>query len=448
MKFDDINVSELVVNPSNDRHGPTGSESAAIAWLFANKSKEMRKLASKIAKAGRVYDSPLVVPEGRKYLVRDGNRRVTCVKLIHDPKSAPPDQQGFFKSLHDDAADKLSKSLSCQIESDMDEVELIIETRHNGVQDGEGQLPWGTREKANHANRVSGRSDYAWSQRIEDFLISNGHRDEALTIKRSTLDRLLSAKKHRDRLGLSEDNNGKLKSVQSNSATITLLLQLVDDMQSKQLTLNELLKAKNKIAYIDILSSKGLLPDSSTKAAPQAPKSKANKTKPISGIKTTTASKPNIRDTLIPRHFNYQFDWTVGQNKINMAWEQLQYHLELEKHKFSVAVVLRTLIDLTVQNYQNKNSMRSKNSLVKDLKDINQKLLDDSLLDKHTHRDSLRIIEGGTSSDSIESLQRVLHSKSHVPSNDELVTMWDCLEPLLLAALKASQKNQTIYPSK
>lgn len=439
MRFKNIKVSDLIVNPSNDRHGPTGSETAAISWLFQNKPKEMRKLASRIAKAGRVFDSPLVVEENGKYLVRDGNRRVTCIRLIHQPDSAPLGQRDFFKSLHDDVSDKLSKSISCQIETDLDQVEQIIETRHNGVQEGEGQLPWGTREKAIHANRVSGKSDYAWSQRIEDYLIANGYRDEAITIKRSTLDRLLSAKKHRERLGLSDDAEGKLTTSQSPQKTTELLLTLVEDMQEKRLTLNELLKASNKIAYIDVLASKGLLPESKKQTHSKI-KATTQKTASTSTPPSSKATAPTTRATLIPRHVNYDFAWSVGQNKIHLAWEQLQYQLDLEKNKFAVAVVLRTLIDLTTQNFLNKNKMQSRSKLVKDLRCVNQTLLERGLLDKSQHRDALRIIEGGTSSDSIESLQRVLHSESHLPTKDELTTLWDCLEPLLVASLKFCQK--------
>ena len=201
MNFKDIKVRDLVVNPSNDRHGPMGSEEAAIAWLFNNKPNEMKKLAANIADADRVFDSPLVITDERQILVRDGNRRVTCLKLILNPGLAPVKYQDFFRALKAKVGTTLSETVNCQLETDLTTVEKIIETRHNGAQKGEGQLPWGTREKANHVNRVSGKSDYAWSQRIEEYLSAEGHTDQALKIKRSTLDRLLQAKKSRERFG-------------------------------------------------------------------------------------------------------------------------------------------------------------------------------------------------------------------------------------------------------
>lgn len=435
LQYLNLSIDQLVINPSNDRHGPTGSEEAAILWLFTNKPKEMRKLAAKISNAGRIFDSPLVVSDEGRYIVRDGNRRITCLKLIHHPDKAPLAHQAFFKNLHIDCADRLPKSLFCQVEDQLDIVEDIIETRHNGVQDGEGQLPWGTREKAIHANRVSGKSDYEWSQRIEDFLITQGHHDEAMTINRSTLDRLLAAKKSRERFGFSEAGSGKLYSTQSDESTLELLLRLVGDMQSKRLTLSNLLKAENREAYIDRLSADGLLPNTSTRR--HEPKSKSRIKKPS----LVRKAKPTKRSTLIPRDVNYAFSWSVGQNKIQLAWDQLQFHLDLERHKLSVAVVFRTLIELSCQNFQNKKGIQSKEKLVSDLRQMNLFLLNANEIEKESHRDALRILDGNTSPTSIESLQRALHSKSHLPSIDDLTTIWDCLEPLIVAALKSCQKT-------
>ncbi|MCG7493718.1 ParB/Srx family N-terminal domain-containing protein [Thalassobius sp. Cn5-15] len=95
MRFKEIEVDKLVVNPSNDRHGPMGSESAAIAWLFENKARDMKALAQHISQTGRLFDSPLVVKDGDKFLVKDGNRRVTSIKLLIDPNKAPIQYRDF-----------------------------------------------------------------------------------------------------------------------------------------------------------------------------------------------------------------------------------------------------------------------------------------------------------------------------------------------------------------
>ena len=440
MDFKSIPIKSLVVNPNNDRHGPTASEEAAINWLFSNKPKEMRKLATRIANAKRVFDIPMVIHENGKYIVKDGNRRVTCIKLIHDPKLAPPNFQNFFVSLKEMCGIELATTLTCQIETDPKVADEIIGLRHNGTQEGAGQLTFGTREKANHANRTAGKSDYSWAQKVETYLTENGHREDAFLIKRSTLGKILDTKSRRKRLGLEEDAAGKLVSIHSKEETLKLLLKFVSDMETGDLTLKDLLTSQDKENYLDVLFSKGFVPvgDTQDKMNGNPDPQKPDVGKPRS--KTSGRAPRALRDTLIPRKTNYDFNWTSGQTKIHFAWDQLQYHLNFAKNKFAVSVVFRVLLELTAKNYIDKRKLGKKGILAKDLKTVSESLCSGSTIDSRQHQDICRILDDKTSAISLENLQRVLHSSSQMPTNDDLVSMWDCLEPLIENALKSSQK--------
>jgi hypothetical protein len=447
LRYQDISIDDLIVNPENDRHGSTPSENAAIHWLFANKSKEMRKLANRIADAGRVYDSPLVVPNGEEFLVKDGNRRVTCVKLIHTPLLAPDKFRKFFAELNLKCAEKLSKSLTCQIELETDVADEIVGLRHNGTQDGEGQVIWGNREKANHANRINGKSDYSWAQKVETYLSESGYQQEALSIKRSNLDKILDTKSRRNRFGISEGQDGKLSSKHSKADTLKLLLKLVSDMNNGGLTLKDLLTSADKNKYIDILSSKGFLPDVKPVTPTSPPKSKKPKGKKKQNpAPPKPPTEPNIRDTLIPTHVRFDFDWNSGQNKISYVWDQLQYYLEFDRNKFAIVVLFRVLLDLTAQNYCSKNELKTKGTLAKDLKQVSEGLMNRGMLASKEHLDICKVFDDKNASISIENLQRALHSKSHIPSIDDMVSMWDCLEPFMCHALKSSQSQSPRSP--
>lgn len=89
MAYKELALQALSVNSANDRHGELENETAAIAWLFTNHESAMRKLAKDLAETGEIYEPPLVWPDGATYVVFDGNRRVTCLKLIAQPKRAP-----------------------------------------------------------------------------------------------------------------------------------------------------------------------------------------------------------------------------------------------------------------------------------------------------------------------------------------------------------------------
>ena len=100
MTFEPVKLKELKINTSNDRHGDLSDEPTAIAWLFNNKEKHMKNLASDIAEQGEIFDPPLVMLQGKDYVVFDGNRRVTCLKLLASPEKAPTKElQEFFENL-------------------------------------------------------------------------------------------------------------------------------------------------------------------------------------------------------------------------------------------------------------------------------------------------------------------------------------------------------------
>jgi len=89
MAYRQIPLASLVVNPANDRHGELENETAAIAQLFALQEPQMRSLAKDLAAKGEVFEPPLVFADGDKYIVADGNRRTTCLKLLANPRRAP-----------------------------------------------------------------------------------------------------------------------------------------------------------------------------------------------------------------------------------------------------------------------------------------------------------------------------------------------------------------------
>jgi hypothetical protein len=121
MAIRNIPITSLLVNRANDRHGELENETAAIAWLFSEREAHMRNLAKDIVKEGKIYELPLVAPEGDKYVVFDGNRRITCLKLLAEPRRAPTSElQDFFAELRSKWSGQFPKTIHCQVETDRD----------------------------------------------------------------------------------------------------------------------------------------------------------------------------------------------------------------------------------------------------------------------------------------------------------------------------------------
>jgi hypothetical protein len=127
MAYKKLPLDSLVVNPANDRHGELENETAAIAQLFALRETHMRSLARDIVTKEEIFEPPLVFPEGEKFIIADGNRRTTCLKLLANPRRAPTlELQEFLRELRKEWKGAFPESIECRVENDRDRVDDIL----------------------------------------------------------------------------------------------------------------------------------------------------------------------------------------------------------------------------------------------------------------------------------------------------------------------------------
>lgn len=135
MRIELLPLAQLHVNRSNDRHGELENETAAIGWLFNQLEGHMRNLAADVVKSGRLFEPPLVARVEDRWVVYDGNRRITCLKLLANPRRAPTvELQEFFGQLRTTWVGDFPTEIQCQIEDDRDEIDEILYRRHTGTQ--------------------------------------------------------------------------------------------------------------------------------------------------------------------------------------------------------------------------------------------------------------------------------------------------------------------------
>jgi hypothetical protein len=204
MSYRILPLSSLKINRANDRHGELVNETSAIAWLFNNREQHMRNLAKDIVESGEIYEPPLVSPDEDKFIIFDGNRRVTCLKLLEDWRKAPnADLQRYFSELRGRWKGSFPDRIHCQIEADRDRVDEILFRRHTGVQSGVGQSTWDDRMKVNFVNRTGKGTAVNPADEVERRLAVANRLPARRKIPRSTMNRLLSSEAYRNRVGFS-----------------------------------------------------------------------------------------------------------------------------------------------------------------------------------------------------------------------------------------------------
>lgn len=209
MPYQKTSLAELVVSPENDRHGHVGSEREAINWFLAHRAIHIKALARDIIRTNRLFEPPLVRKvDGDKYVVHDGNRRVSTLKLLADPALADKaEDKTFLRNLLKSNSDfVLPAKLECQVESDVALIDEILYRRHMGTQGGIGQTPWDDRAKQNFEERTGKKEGVNVAELLEKHLHRIGTLNKSEKLPRSTVNRLLSSETWLNRVGLSVHN--------------------------------------------------------------------------------------------------------------------------------------------------------------------------------------------------------------------------------------------------
>lgn len=345
MAYRKLALTSLVVNPANDRHGELENETAAIAQLFAAQEPHMRNLAKDLVAKGDIFEPPLVFPKGDKFIVADGNRRTTCLKLLAAPCRAPTvELQQFFDDLRKKWPGKYPDTVECRVENDRDRIDDILFRRHTGVQGGVGQSTWTDRMKNNFVIRTGKASGLNVADEIEKRLKDAGMLP-ARKIPRSNLNRLLSAETLRNRLGISV-RKGKMEIIRDETATVGALRRVATDLANRTITLDDIWDTEAKLKYIDGLDAEGILPSVKRATHPTPPAAPA----PAPSPSRPAPPKPPAWPYLIP-DVNYGVTWSAHLQRHKAIWEELQYKLDVSEVPNAASVLLRVLFELAIDNY-------------------------------------------------------------------------------------------------
>lgn len=344
----------LEINRANDRHGELENETAAIAWLFNARETHMRNLAKDIVAKGEIFEQPLVWPNGFNFIVFDGNRRVTCLKLLSDPRRAPKVAlQAFFAEQRARWQGAFPEQVQCQVESDRERIDEILFRRHTGTQSGIGQSTWDDRMKANFVARTGQGGGKSVADEIEKRLADANLLPARRKIPRSTMNRLLSAEPFRNRIGITMAQ-GHFEYTHDEDVVLHALARVAADLANRDLVLGDIWDVDGKRGYLDKLELEGILPPAQhALALKRTGAGTSSKPRPAKPSKPT---KPSQRTTLIPPK-DYGIAWPGRLQRHHQIWEELQFYLDLNRHPNAISVLLRVLLELSVENYIRQTSL-------------------------------------------------------------------------------------------
>lgn len=439
MQYKKISLDEIEVNKANDRHGEMLSEDAAIEWLLTHRAAHMRNLAKDIVTAGQIYEPPLVRKEGDKYVVYDGNRRTTNLKLLQHPQKAPSsDWSKFFSTLRQQWNGEFPESIDCQVEQDPDRLDEILFRRHTGQQSGVGQSQWDQSAKTNFERRTGKNTKIDLAEEIELLLLKHGRLQSNQRIPRSNMKRLLSAEQFRNRAGISIEEN-KLVLTHQQDKVLDALTRIATDLIDKEVTLDDLWDNVSKRAYLDRLDRGGHLPTVTDLLIEKAPPETDRKPRPNSKEPQQKKSTPTEKRRTLIRDIDHGLFPTQANRRALDIFDELQHRLKFEQHDNAIAVLFRVLLEISIDLYikqQAVPAVHPNDKLANKFSKALDHMVAEGRLDKK-QRDALRRFENSEVLISTSTMHSYVHSTDFFPSDHHLKTMWDNLEHFVILAINA-----------
>ena len=207
--YKNINITNLLLNPSNPRFNPVEHQSEAIEAVIQDQQDKLVVLAKHIALYGlNPSDLILVKSYNKQWVVCEGNRRVTALKLVNEPSLVSSDFSKLkkeFQLLNLSFDKTLLENIQCVILDNEDEINEWVRLKHTGQNEGSGTVSWDGQQTSRFRALAEGKPDIRLTFLDELRLIEvipQSIKDRLGDIKKTNFDRLIGDPDIRNILGV------------------------------------------------------------------------------------------------------------------------------------------------------------------------------------------------------------------------------------------------------
>ncbi|MDQ0149158.1 hypothetical protein J2S18_001088 [Eubacterium multiforme] len=271
--FINVSIDKLIVNPENYRFESVDNEDLAIKIMLDKHNKAIKELLKDILENGlNPLERLLVFEKNNNYIVLEGNRRVTALKIINDVNILKNIDQKYFKEyskLIKNTKNKFSlDKVSCALTDDIPESNKWIGLKHTGSNGGRGTIPWDTTQKRRFLNNTTTNSKSNIVTSLYSYIKSNNYYCDSIKqnldiIPVTTLERLLNDPYVRENIGIDIKRNTIYK-LYPDIEISKPLKKVLNDLINKKIVVTDIYTKSHRIDYLDTFSEKDL-PNYSTK---------------------------------------------------------------------------------------------------------------------------------------------------------------------------------------
>lgn len=490
-----IKVNKLLLDTNNPRFPDLAdNQRDAISKMLEIQGDKISNLAKDIAIRGLDPSENILVHESEEepgfYIVDEGNRRVTALKLLLSPELAPNEKiKNIFEKIQITMNSDIDRVENCIVFKD-DSVEHWVNMKHTGQNKGVSRVEWTAPEKARHMAR-NGKLSFG-HQILENIEInfSADIKDKCKKhIKITNITRLFGDPNIRNAMNI-DVVDGFLYCQQPHSRFLEQLSKIINSMievDERGKSLFTVNRIRHKVDRTDFIFDIGItpsailvskpwriideknkdyiekkfrgktdnpeplnptpvpLPPAPIKIKPDDPEDVISKPiePPINDNSTPEDSNSRItrpptsnRNNLIPTNVRLNFK---SHKKCSRIFNELKRSLSFDEAPISISIMLRIFIDLSVTIFYEENKLsntfkiNNKSSREPGLHD--KVLLCADYLKNNKQLTGYEATAVKTASSQITkasgSLQQYVHNPSFLPTKEIVNTEWDNFQRLL-----------------
>jgi len=433
-EFRKISINSLELDQKNPRFPPTKDQKEALERMLFYLEDEIRRIAEDIVENGQnptTTPAVFATPNGR-FIVKDGNRRITAIKGLMYPSLIPKQYDRLRKRF-----EKMGKTIDrsdfryiyCVVFDDEKEVDHWIANNHQGQQGGIGLVSWGPiqkmRDRSNKGEMIPALEIFEFMQQNDKLAV-----DERTFDGISTIERLTGNSTFMDYLGVST-LNGRFVRYRSEDEIVRLLEPVIKDILEEKINTRVLNTAESIEGYVN---NKKLETN-----PPQYSKEKSDIL--FKEPETQSTTPPNVtlpRKRPGPHQTNVLISkdliMNISKPRINDLFDDLK-KLNINRQTNSISVIFRTFMELSVKYYIDTQGIKDPNNFSEKLiavaEDLhkNGKITDDVQL-------SIKILcerKGDKSINIATELNQYGHNYEFNPNPTDLKKAWESFQEYVMA---------------
>lgn len=446
-------LSQLFLDQDNYRLGHVTTQRDAITHMIDDQKQKLVRLARDLMEVGASPGETIWVTKHPKergqYIVLEGNRRVTALKLMETPNLANGTLvEKHFKNLGKLYEKKPIRDLEAKVFASREDAQPWIRRRHMTAASGVGLQGWKPLAKA-RADKAHGLGTPRFLAVIELLGDETDAWDEiygALDTRWTTVDRVLEAAAIKDVLGITFDlKNRAVRFGNGNTAAgKRVLWRILAKMASADFQFSDVEKSGDRETFVEQFADGSVKAKEKTKAAPApSPPPPTKPARPIIPIIPRSKPSEGTRGTLAPRHGTRVF--RADGARLAMIYKECQ-GINLRKNPNGAALLLRVFIELSSEAVLAKRSVpipkkyrdrgKTKWSDIGIALDVKISLVadyfDPTKADKDFQQARLALsATAGPSVFSVQTLHGYFHNLALMPDPASLRGAWDAWEGYL-----------------